>query len=296
LAYFFQVELKINEYGGLGDFNYFYLSLAVIFELLYLRFIKNGLYRNLLILIIFLQLLVILIRECRGGWLALIASFCFYFFWSVKRGKLNKKVITAVFSCLLTGLILLGSIAITNPSLIKHLAREAASVIFFSRMKTSAAGNARFRLVVWHEMLMDISGKPLIGWGFGKRFFPSFIEEKGLLDDETRARAWVEPHNSVLSLTYKTGLIGLMVFLLIIFSYFRKIIGFIKYECLDEKIKAYTTALSLCVVYILVLSFFGVVLEAPYMGSLLWMAMGLTISLVGIYRDGERQEDYVGEI
>jgi len=294
MAYLLKVKLQINEYGALGDFSYFYLSLAMIFELFYLRFIKNRLYRNLLILIILLQqFFVTLIADCRASWVALLATLCFFLFLSVKRGKLNKKVAMALSSILLIGVILFGSIAVTKPALIKHLGREAASIIFFNRMKTSAAGNARYRLVIWHEMLKDISSKPLIGWGFGKAFLPPLLEERGWLDSETKERAWVEPHNSVLSLTYKTGLIGLAAFLLIIFNYFRRIIGFIKYECWDEKIKAYATALLLCVVYIFVLSFFGVVLEAPYMGSLLWIAMGLTIALVNIYRENERQEGYV---
>ena len=294
MAYLLKVKLQINEYGALGDFSYFYLSLVMIFELFYLRFIKNRLYRNLLILIILLQQsFLTLIADCHASWVALLASLCFFFFLSVKRGKLKKKIAMAFASGLLIGIILLGSIAVTKPALIRHLSKEAASIIFFNRMKTSAAGNARYRLVVWHEMLKDISSKPVLGWGFGKAFLPALLEERGWLDSEARERAWVEPHNSVLSLTYKTGLIGLIAFLLIIFSFFRRIIGFIKYECRDEKIKAYATALLLCVVYIFVLSFFGVVLESPYMGSLLWIAMGLSVALVSIYRENKLQEEYV---
>ena len=85
-------------------------------------------------------------------------------------------------------------------------------------------------------------------------------------------------------MTYKTGIIGFLTFILILSNFFRRIIRFIKYDCEDEKIRIYSTALLSCVVYILVVSLFGATLEAPHLGSFLWITMGLTIAVENIYK------------
>jgi len=53
IAALLKMDVMINIYGGLGHYSYFYLSLAVIFESVYLARLKKGIYKVLLILIIF---------------------------------------------------------------------------------------------------------------------------------------------------------------------------------------------------------------------------------------------------
>ena len=285
IAFFFKVNFQLNKYGNLGDFLYFYLCLAMIFESLCLVSLKKREHKVFFISIVFLQLLAVLIYECRASWVALSASFLFLFYLhNVTKGKLNKKIKKVFVRILLVGIILIVSAGILKPSLLKHLRKEAASIIFYDKMVTSAAGNSRYRLFLWREMLEAISIKPLFGWGFGKGFLPYSLEAKGWLTGDAKKRAWVAPHNSILNMTYKTGIIGFLIFILILSNFFRRIIRFIKYDCEDEKIRIYSTALLSCVVYILVVSLFGATLEAPHLGSFLWITMGLTIAVENIYK------------
>ena len=130
-------------------------------------------------------------------------------------------------------------------------------------------------------MLKELFKKPLFGWGFGRPFRSPTLESLGWGAGEEDG--WIDPHNSHLNIAYKSGIIGYVIFLLIIASFFKKTIRLLLRMRKDDKIKLYIGGLLTCVVNILVLSFFEVVLEGPFMGSFLWISMGLIVALENIY-------------
>jgi len=93
---------------------------------------------------------------------------------------------------------------------------------------------------------------------------------------------FIDPHNSYLSILYRTGIVGLLIFLLFIISFFVKMIKFLR-GCQDLSISIYMISILSAVIYILGYSFFLVVLEGPHMGIFLWVFIGLALSLSNIY-------------
>ncbi len=277
-----KVNFQFNVYGQLGSYNYLYLSLAVIVEFFYFVSLKKMTYKILLLLIIFTQLLVILAAGVAGAWIALSVSMLFFLYLSSRMGKLKRRLRRAFLLVVLVGVVLFAVAISINPALFNEVKTEAVSSVFFYRMQGEAANNVRWRLFLWRDMLGELSQKPLFGWGFGKPFRSSTLEALGW--EHGGREGWIDPHNSHLNIAYKAGIIGYLVFLVILIKFFRRTIRFLRSMRADDKVKLYTAALLTCVVNILVLSFFEVVLEGPYMGSFLWICMGLIVALENIYR------------
>ena len=276
------INPRLNVYGWLGSFNYLYLSLAVIVESFYFAFLKKRVYKILLFLIIFLQLSVIFTGAVRGAWIALLVSMLFFLYLSSKMGKLKRKMRKFFVLAILGSIILVIFTASIKPGLFDELKTEVVSTLFFYRMHNAPANNVRWRLFLWGDMLRELSKKPLFGWGFGRPFRSPTLEALEWRHGEKEG--WIDPHNSHLNIAYKAGIIGYLVFLLIIIRFFKRTMRFLSYLGEDNKTKLYIAALLTCFVNVLVLSFFEVVLEGPYMGSFLWITMGLIVALENIYK------------
>lgn len=287
VAILLRIRPSLNIYGALGSFNYVYLSLAVIVESFYFASLKKRVYKILLLLIIFLQLLVILTGKIRGGWIALAVSILFFLYLSSRMGKLKAGMRKFFVLVVAGGIALVILTASTKPVLFSEIKTEALSLVFFSGMQNKPANNVLWRLVVWRDMLKELSEKPLFGWGFGRPFLSRTAKSLGWTYGEKEG--WIDPHNSHLNIAYKTGIIGYLVFLLIMVRFFKRIIRFLLHTREDNKSKLYIAALLTCSVYVLVLSFFEVVLEGPFMGSFLWISMGLIVALENIYKRKETE-------
>ena len=285
IAALLKTDFMINIYGGLGHYSYFYLSLAVIFESVYLARLKKRIHKVLLILIIFLQLFVILMSETRAAWIALFVSLLFLLYLSPRMGKSKRRVRTIFLYVVLGGVILPIFVALVNPLLFNVIKTEVVSTLFFYRVQTVSASNVWWRLFIWRDMLGELSRKPLFGWGFGKPFRSPTLEALGW--EHGAREGWIDPHNSHLNIAYKTGVIGFSIFLLIMIRFFRRTMSFLRHISQHGKIESYVVALLTCVVYILTIALFLVVLEGPYMGSFLWICMGLIVALENIYRKME---------
>ena len=297
VATLLKINLQFNIYGKLGNFNYLYLSLVVIVEFFYFVSLKKRVYKILLLLIIFLQLSVLLVGRVSGAWVAFLVSMLFFLYLSSKMDKLKRRMRMVFLSVVAVGVILFTLAILINPASVNKVKSEAVSTVFFYRVSPShlefqkynpiylpsytTANNVWWRLFIWRDMLKELFKKPLFGWGFGRPFRSPTLESLGWGAGEEDG--WIDPHNSHLNIAYKSGIIGYVIFLLIIASFFKKTIRLLLRMRKDDKIKLYIGGLLTCVVNILVLSFFEVVLEGPFMGSFLWISMGLIVALENIY-------------
>ena len=142
-----------------------------------------------------------------------------------------------------------------------------------------ATMNTNWRLITWKGFLSEFAEKPLIGWGFGKKFLAGETFKAGWttgLSDN-----WVSTHNYIISFLYMTGIPGLISFLLIIVYYFVENLRFLKRQNSNEN-KPRVRAFASCVFYILVLGLFEVVLETPYQGVFFWIFFTFSIVLLKI--------------
>jgi len=96
------------------------------------------------------------------------------------------------------------------------------------------ASSASQRLLIWQVALELIREKPVFGWGvgtFGVHYplaqgkFLSREENKGYIPQANRS---IHAHNDYLEIWVETGIVGLLIFLWIIFSFYRRAFSFLR--------------------------------------------------------------------
>jgi O-antigen ligase len=129
-------------------------------------------------------------------------------------------------------------------------------------------------------MFSEVLSKPILGFGFGSKF----ISGNTILGGWSvgTSQGWVEAHNYFLSFLYRSGFLGLGSFIFIIVNFFRYTFRFLR-NCKEQIIKLMIISLMSCIIYILVLGMLEVVLEVPYMGSFLWIIMGIVIVIINYH-------------
>jgi O-antigen ligase len=85
--------------------------------------------------------------------------------------------------------------------------------------KSYLPDSAKHRLFIWHFVAQKIVDKPILGYGFGSsRNFP--VKENEMI----QYKGWVwspfpaHPHNNIIQIVFETGLIGLLLFLLLVYK------------------------------------------------------------------------------
>jgi len=277
------------HYKAFAQFSYYYISLTVLMSLFYITLVKDNTNKFLWGLIICLQLSVVITDRVRAAWLGMFASGIFVFYLLVKNYlslRLFKRIAGLTF---FGGLLIFLVIALVKPNLVTHLFNEVLSTFLVSANQEDVESqtsikNAQWRLYVWKDIIEETLQKPFLGWGFGKKFVPSTIKALGWGGSWMEAdKGWQDPHNSFLSIFHRTGIVGLLAFLVIMKKFVSRTLKVVK-QIQDKKIKTYIFALLVCIIFILGTSFFMVVLEGPFLGSFLWICMGLIVSLENIYR------------
>jgi len=285
------LEIIGLKYVGLAGERYFYISLLLISEIVYLTYMKKSVFSVILFINIIILLFVTFIYGVRGNWIAALAAILSIWIFlgtipGLKRELKNFNLIVLLFFIIV---IILGLFIYFNKieipySLYKKVKGEILSLFnIYTRYNTTPTVNTSWRFITWREMFNEIKNSPILGFGFGKKFISQ--ETLNLGWTTGLKEGWVEAHNGFLSFLYRSGFLGLCIFLLIIINFFRKVTKFLK-VCLEEKIKVIIVSLLCCIIYILVLSIFGVVLEVPYFGIFLWIIMGFIMIIINYYNKG----------
>ena len=157
---------------------------------------------------------------------------------------------------------------------------EFKSIYNQSNKASPSANNATWRIILWEDIIKKSMQKPILGYGFGMLYNNETLKDMGWKYGQDVG--FLDPHNSYLSILYRTGIVGLLIFLLFIISFFIKMVIFLR-DCRDSEIITYMISILSAFIFILVISFFMVVLEGPYLGIFLWVFIGLALSLANIY-------------
>jgi len=270
---------------GLGSFDYYYISMSLIFLLFYSSLIRTPVLRLFLYSLVLIHLTIVVLSKVRAVWVGLFLAILFIIYMNfmipVLR-KNQKKILMLGIIAFLILVIILPIVLIFHPLSVEGIENEFISIFRFRDMTNKSANNVRWRLMVWNDFINKSLEKPVFGYGFGKAFMSeTVIEEFGFLPPG--GEDWTDPHNSYLSILFRTGIVGLIVFFIIIFRFFKLSISFIS-KCGNEKIRVYIASILTTIVFILGTSLFMVVLEGPFLGVFLWINMGLVISLMSVYK------------
>lgn len=278
-ALFFGIHFTIMNMN-FGEFSYYYVSFAAIFLMIYLMLYSR--YVVFSVLLLFLFSFAVSSGMARSVWVGLFGVVVFVALLSTRYTVFRQLMAKSVMYGVPIVLFLIGGVSVFKPQLIKDVVPVMQSIVHFSEGSSSKQLNAQWRLYVWKDILVETMERPMMGWGFGKKFIPETIRNLnwgGSWKDPDKL--FQDPHNSYLSILYRTGSVGLVLFLLIIVLFIARTVSYLR-TISDPEIAFYVLSLILCMTFILGASNFMVLLEGPFLGIFLWISMGLIVSLVNI--------------
>ncbi len=215
----------------------------------FLYFLKSK--KKIFIPVISLNLFFNIISATRSVWVATIFTIILFSLLCLSNKKvvLNFKGIAAVMVILLT-LIFVTRFKPANVRIQKDYQKQIGDII-------KVNSSAKVRLNRWKNSLAIISSKPIAGYGLNNFdvVYPKFHNAKVKDEYYTAKYFFGGVHNEYLQILSETGIIGLLLFAILLFSYFRML------SSVEEIFLRYSLLLS--TVSILITSFFSSTLHYP---------------------------------
>jgi O-antigen ligase len=151
---------------------------------------------------------------------------------------------------------------------------------YHSDIGNMSVANNEFRTVWWTTVFNETMQKgPFFGLGFGYDLTASFMRTYYLTGGEDTASTR-SPHSILFTVLGRMGLLGLALFLVILFMIVRR--AFLAARSVARGEQPESNLAPWCgVTILLVASLFGVVLEGPMGGILFWTFLGLACSQIG---------------
>jgi len=264
----------------IGQKNWISNYLALIFPITFSYFLLQKIRRNKIFLFLLLSIVyaTLMICQSRGIWISisltlLIGIFFIFKFKIVRAFQNNRKWL---FLLLLTFLLITIIYSTENPLNKSAITVAQRAVSTFDEQDPSI----NTRLLMWRTTLQMIKDKPLLGLGIGT-FEMNYLDYQAeFLKDNPyyikysgKAR---EAHNEYLQMWAELGVVGLVVFLSIIFISYYLIINYFKKEHNDKK-KIIVLGLFMGITCFLIHSLFDFPLHVPALGSAFFVIMSLTV-------------------
>ncbi len=273
--YFYLSYFNVISWNPQGAANSMYLGISLILLYVFLPLIRKRNVRNIVYLIILLQLVSIILFKVRSVWVALSISFLFVSILLFKNRLVSVKHLRLWFLGIILVVVILLAALVGYPPATK-IALEARTIILPTKTVagSSSVGNTLFRLAMWRELLQEVGSRwdyLIFGFGFGKPFMPKSAAFMHL--------EWIDPHNSHLAILYRMGLLGFGVYIWLILRFLKRCLRFLKQND-DRTTKLYMIGLLGAFILVLVHSTFSVILEGPYKGIFFWITMGLCIVVI----------------
>lgn len=223
-------------FSSLGQPNFLGHYLVIVFPIAiyFLIVTKKLLYRALVLIVLFLQIICIILTYSRAAWLGLIVILAIIFVYVVYRLYRIKKFRIFLFSALLL-------IVIFITGLINYLSLrppEIDDIKFFDRVKSITDlnyGSNKIRLYYWGAAINGFKEasleNKLFGYGLdaSQYIFTKYYEPDWAIY-ETVNTAPDKAHNLILDILLQIGLIGLMAYLLLFIYIVRKSYIYLKNE------------------------------------------------------------------
>ena len=150
------------------------------------------------------------------------------------------------------------------------------SFIFFGWdfFEYGADVNLIWRYAYWNYMFdINISKNPLLGIGFGTPLFDSYDPHSWFITMASPEDEFLPythgTHNSLIYLLVRSGIIGLLLFLLPIYHIFKEIL-------VNKLYKSYLIeSLLISFMFLIIALLFNVFLETPLYASVFWITLGI---------------------
>ena len=141
-------------------------------------------------------------------------------------------------------------------------------IAFFDLQEGSIAA----RLVNYQRAVDAIADSPIWGVGYGTALYFDYGNPQ--LDAPVRA-----PHNSYIGIAYRSGLVGLALFLVFLMWFYvqaaRKIM-----KTTDGSLRSYAACLLAAQTAVAIMAIFNVTLEGPHEGIIFWILIGAELRVL----------------
>jgi O-antigen ligase len=252
----------------------YYLSLIIIFTLIYIAYRKNKL-ANFLMILLPVWILGIVGSMMRHIWLAMLVTLVYIFFIFTKNQREQfKKYVTGYIVLAFSVFIVLTYLVTMNPNSGMHASYERTFGILSSRVTSIASTNSDdsiiWRTTAWKQAAERYISNPIFGIGFGQKItielgnYRDFVEVRNI-------------HNSFLVLLVQMGILGVFLIAYVIIKLAKNVFQKVKQQ--DE----FMQIVSYCSIGILVFQtaafMFQPYLEANMLGIFFWINLGLLRSI-----------------
>lgn len=274
----------LKEFGPvistIGQKNWTSNYLALIFSLMFSYFLLEKTKRIKILYFIILSIIyaALMICQSRGIWISisLTSIFAIYIILKFKLVKTFKENQNWLILLALTFLIITIIYSTDNPLNKSAITVTERAMSTFDEKDPSI----NTRLLIWGTTLDMIKDRPILGSGIGT-FKINYLNYQAefLQDNPDYIKYWGharEAHNEYLQMGVELGIIGLGIFLSILFAFYNIIIKYLKKEN-DDKKKIIVFGLLLGVICFLINSLFTFPLHVPALGSTFFIIVGLTI-------------------
>ena len=262
-------ELKMTNIG-------LYCGFITIFGLAFFTFIQKKAHRYLLAVMIYFAFLFVLMAEVRAAWAGLLITM-------ILLGILLKKEFRVFFVFLA---LMVASLFVIDYFRLGVQDRKLASItekLTFDKKKpqaTMASANIQFRIRLWKHTLKEIQEYPVFGWGYGTQInYVIWGQELYWIRLQDPKMNLVPTHNHLLAITYKMGIVGLLLFLIINLWVF--IYGVLNVKrCITPFGRRFLIAALGSLVYWHGMAFFFDILESPPTSIFLWIIIAGILAIV----------------
>ncbi len=296
LIQYYGFDPFLNKLGCLtstiGQKNWISNYLAIIFPIIFSYFLLEKIQKNKIIYFIFLSVLyaTLMICQSRGIWISISFTLIFviYIIIKFKLFKIFQKNQKWLLVLIISFLIITIIYSTDNPLNKSVITVPQRALSTFDEQDPSI----NTRLLMWETTLEMIKNKPILGSGIGTfkmnyldyqagflQKFPYYIKYSGKAG---------EAHNEYLQMAAELGILGLGIFLSILFVFYSLTLNYLKKKN-NNKNKIIIFGLITGITCFLIHSMFTFPFHVPVLGSTFFILLGLTI--VYINRFGLNEVD-----
>jgi len=281
----------LKEFGPvistIGQKNWTSNYLALIFPIMFSYFLLEKSKRKKIFYFVALSIVyaTLMICQSRGIWISIsltsiFAIYIIFKFNLIKTFKENQKWLT-----LLIFIFIIITIIYSTDNPLNKGAITVTERVMSTFDEKDPSINTRF--LIWKNDLQMIRDRPFLGGGLGS-FRLNYLnyQAKYLQDNPSYIKYWAhagEAHNEYLQIGAEMGLIGLGIFLSIIFIFYNLILKYLKKESRDNE-KIIVFGLLMGITCFLIHSLFSFPLHVPALGSAFFIIVGLTIVYLKDFR------------
>ena len=278
---------RMRMLGTIGHHNFLSEYLMMIMPLMagvYLT--TTNKYKKVFTGLLFLlSILVAILTLTRGVLISLLVVFILMSIWFLRKNREHfrnqKRQIFLILSLSVILFLLINVFLILPSNIVSRVKIFSIAKDRLTQTLTLKSRSVQSRFIIWDSALKMIKEKPLLGWGIGTFKF-HFLDYRKLIKDFPEEAENV--HNEYLQVWVETGLLGLVMFILLVVFYFRECFLLLK-QTKDFQGSMQIAAFMFSITGVLIDSLINFPLRITPNAITFWYILGVTIASYSVYNN-----------